>query len=72
MSNDFNLFILWANGRHKENDILADIKQQFDILQIFEITWSSNEFNRNLSRFYGKSCPMPCARKSSAAQAVFW
>lgn len=71
MSNDFNLFILWANGRHKENDILADIKQQFDILQIFEITWSTNEFNRNLSRFYGKKLPNAMRKKKLCGTSSF-
>ena len=71
MSNDFNLFILWANGRHKENDILADIRQQFDILQIFEITWSTNEFNRNLSRFYGKKLPNAMRKKKLCGTSSF-
>jgi len=63
MSNDFNLFILWANGRHKEQDILADIRQHFDVLQLFDITWSLSEFNRNLSRFYGKKLPNAVRKK---------
>lgn len=71
MSNDFNLFILWANGRHKEENILADIRQQFDIRQIFEITWSSGEFNRNLSRFYGKKLPNAMRKKKLCGTESF-
>lgn len=71
MSNDFNLFILWANGRHKEEDILADIRQKFDIRQIFEITWSTGEFNRNLSRFYGKKLPNAMRKKKLCGTESF-
>lgn len=38
MANDLNLFVLWANGRHKETEIINDINRHFEILQSFEIT----------------------------------
>ena len=54
---DFNLFILWANGRNKEAEILADIREHFEILQIYEVLWDEKLFNQNLGRFYGKKLP---------------
>lgn len=72
MANDLNLFVLWANGRHKETEIINDINRHFEILQSFEITWTPKLFTRNLSRFYGKKLPSAVKRKDSAAPEAFW
>ena len=71
MANDLNLFVLWANGRHKETEIINDINRHFEILQSFEITWTPKLFTRNLSRFYGKKLPS-AVRKYSAAPEACW
>ncbi len=71
MSNDFNLFIIWANGRHKESDVLTDIRKQFDILNLFEITWTPKEFNKNLARFYGKKLPNALRKKKLCGTGSF-
>lgn len=55
MKKDFHLFIIWQNGRDKEQAIIKDLAGKFDIIKVFGITWSPELFAHNLSRFYGKN-----------------
>lgn len=71
MTKEFNLFILWANGRHKEKEIIADISHNFEILTTFEITWSEKLFNHNLARFYGKKLPNARRKKKICGTGSF-
>lgn len=71
MANDLNLFVLWANGRHKETEIITDINRHFEILQSFEITWTPKLFTRNLSRFYGKKLPSAVKKKRLCGTGSF-
>lgn len=57
MKEELHLFIIWHNGRKKQEYILEDINRNFKILKIFEIEWSKKEFSNNLSRFYGTKLP---------------
>ena len=47
-----HLFIIWKNGRHKEGEIVNLIKQKFQILKKYEITWTPEKFRNNLSSLY--------------------
>lgn len=71
MTNNINIFVLWANGRHKEAEILSDIKEHFEILQTYEIFWNSKYFTRNLSRFYGKKLPNAFRKKKLCGTGAF-
>ena len=51
--NQTYLFIIWGNGRKKENYILEKIKNDFVIRDIFEIQWTEKNFSNNMKRFYG-------------------
>lgn len=55
MNDDLQLFIIWNHGRRLEADILKDLADKFEIIKIFEIFWSKEQFPKNLSRFYGKN-----------------
>ena len=57
------LFILWQNGRVKEKEFLEDVCQKFEIFQIYEITWSKEDFAPSLARFYGKKLPKGCKKE---------
>ena len=59
---EVHLFILWEKARSHEKEILEDIKANFSVLRIYEVTWSNSKFPENLSRFYGTSLP-PNSRK---------
>ncbi len=71
MTNNINVFVLWANGRHKEAEILSAIKEHFEILQTYEIFWNSKYFTRNLSRFYGKKLPNAFRKKKLCGTGAF-
>lgn len=49
-----HLFILWEKARHKEKEILDDLKTQFEVLKEYEIFWNKNKFKLNLSSFYSE------------------
>ena len=44
---EIHIFIIWNKARKKESDIITDIKKRFKVLQIYEIHWSEQEFERN-------------------------
>lgn len=54
---EIHLFILWEKSRYKEKEILEDMKKSFNILEIYNVTWSKEHFAENLSRFYGTNLP---------------
>lgn len=56
-NNELHLFILWNNALYKKEEILADIRNNFLIRNIFGVEWSENKWEENISRFYGTSLP---------------
>lgn len=50
---ELHLIILWGNARTKEAEILEDIKDNLDILKIYDIGWAPDKILSNYSRFYG-------------------
>ena len=57
---EIHLFILWENALYKKQEILKDMQESFDILGMYNITWSKEKFSENLSRFYGTNLPKGC------------
>lgn len=54
---ELHLFIIWKNALNKKQVILDDIKKYFEIMDVYEVSWSNKEYSNNLSRFYGTSLP---------------
>jgi len=52
---EYHLFLIWPHARDKYRAILADITQQFAIVQVFKIHWNNEKFISNLTRFYSHS-----------------
>jgi hypothetical protein len=46
-------FIMWEKSRSKTDQILNDLKKNFVVRNIYEISWSKENFKNNLHRFYG-------------------
>ncbi len=65
------LFILWQNGRVKEKEFLEDIKNKFEIFQIYEISWREEDFAPSLARFYGKKLPKGCKKEKDTGRGPF-
>ncbi len=54
---EYNLFIIWKNALFLKKRILDDLNKKFKVRNLFYINWSSENYSRNLSRFYGTSLP---------------
>lgn len=65
------LFILWQNGRVKEKEFLEEIKNKFEIFQIYEISWREEDFAPSLARFYGKKLPKGCKKEKDTGRGPF-
>ena len=57
MKEELHLFIIWENGRDKQEEIINDIKNNFKIIKVYEVQWNKDIFSKNLSRFYGTNLP---------------
>lgn len=54
---EYNLFIIWKNALNLKKSIIDDLNKKFKVRNLFYINWSSENYSRNLSRFYGTSLP---------------
>lgn len=54
---EVHLFMIWEKAQNKEEEILKDIKNSFQIIKTYKIKWSEKYFSENLSRFYGTNLP---------------
>jgi len=70
-SKNLYLFILWQNGRVKEKEFLEDVKRNFEIFQIYDITWREEDFAPSLARFYGKKLPKGCKKEKETGSGAF-
>ena len=52
-----HIFIIWKNARYMTDKILEDLKKQFELLEVYEVHWSTEFFSDNMSRFYGVNLP---------------
>lgn len=68
---EVHLFIIWENARNRERDIIKDIKNNFNILKVYEITWSKDKFSENLTRFYGTNLPKNSSKEKHCGNGEF-
>lgn len=68
---ELHLFILWKNALYKKNEILEDINTKFEILNVYNITWSNKKYSENLSRFYGTKLPDGCEKEKHCGKGTF-
>ena len=52
-NSELHLIVLWQNARYKQDEILEDIKQNLEILECIDITWTPENVAKNFTRFYG-------------------
>ena len=57
LNSELHVFIIWKKARDMTEDILSDLKKKFELLQVYEVNWSSEFFSDNMSRFYGVNLP---------------
>lgn len=59
MKNEKHLFIIWEKARKHTNKIFEVIEEKFVILDVYEITWNNENFEKNLRKFYGITLSNP-------------
>jgi hypothetical protein len=53
MADPLYIFVIWENGRSKENFLFEEIEKKFLIRDVYEIKWTAKNFPNNMKRFYG-------------------
>lgn len=71
MKKELYLFIIWSNARFMEKSIINDIKKKFELFQIYEVSWSKDAFEANLTRFYGKKLPKSIKKAKETGTGPF-
>ena len=71
MKEELHLFIIWSNGRDKQDEILEDINKNFEIIKVYEVEWNKDGFAKNLSRFYGTHLPPNCRKETYCGNGKF-
>jgi len=71
MEGELNLFIIWENARKNTDELLENIRKKFEIREVYEITWNSKYFVKNLRRFYGANLPKPLRKTSECGTGSF-
>jgi hypothetical protein len=68
---EVHLFVLWSNARHAEAEIVADIARHFRVLDVVEVTWSSEAFAQNLRCMYGTALPVDSPKERHSGTGPF-
>ena len=71
MNCEYGLFIIWSNARKKEKEIIDDVKNRFELKNIFEIEWTKEFFSKNLTRFYGQNLPKNSSKEKHCGNGKF-
>ena len=71
MKPELHLFIIWSKSRYIEGRILKDIKHNFEVVDLCEVSWSNHNFSNNLSRFYGENLPSGSHKERHCGRGPF-
>ena len=51
-NSELYIFLIWENARTKENYLLQEIQKEFEIRDVYEITWDKKIFSQLFSPNY--------------------
>ena len=71
MREELHLFIIWKNALYKKDDIINDIEKKFEIINMYNVTWSDKKYSENLSRFYGVKLLKDCEKEKHCGRGTF-
>jgi hypothetical protein len=71
MEKELNLIIIWENGRVAENEILADLNENFSICECIDMEWTEEHFHTNMTRFYGQKLPKGSHKEKHCGKGRF-
>ena len=68
---EMHLLIIWERGRYQQEKIIEDLKNQFKILDVYEIEWTSKKVASNFTRFYGVKLPNRSFKEKECGRGPF-
>ena len=71
MNSELHLLIIWQRARYRQDDIIADIKTKFAILDCYEVEWTNRMVANNFSRFYGTKLPNRSFKERECGRGKF-
>jgi len=71
MTHEVHLLIIWSKARYALDRITADVNKYFEVFEHVEVTWSENNFSKNLSRFYGENLPKGSVKERHCGTGAF-
>lgn len=69
---ELHAFIIWEKALRLRGRIVKDLKKKFEILRVYEISWSENTVSNNFSRFYGTNLPPGSDKERHCGNGPFW
>ena len=64
INSELYIFLIWENARTEENYLLQEIQKEFEIRDVYEITWDKKIFSNNMMRFYGPKLDRKVSEKT--------
>ena len=71
VNKELHLFIIWANGRYKENEIVSSINKEFQLVEKYRVNWDKDLFGKNLTSFYGTNLPPNSKKEKHCGNGEF-
>jgi len=71
MTQEIHIFIVWDNASEFFNNIIEDLTHHVTIKQVIKVSWSTDLFSENLTRFYGQNLPPGCDKETHVGNAPF-
>ncbi len=68
---EYHLFILWERARYQQEKILADIREHFTVVKLYDITWTPELVSSNFTRFYGENLPSHSDKEQECGTGAF-
>jgi len=68
---DLQGIAIWQAARRNEEVVLKEISECFDVLQVYEITWSRDHVASNFNRIYGRDPSDPSSRHTKVGVGPF-
>lgn len=56
-SKELHIFVIWHNALYLKDKIINDIKENLQILEVFDIEWTKEKIPSNFSRLYNFTIP---------------
>jgi len=72
MEKEIHDIIIWENSKDQFNFLLDEIKKNFEVLSVYEISWSKENFEKNLIRFYGPTLANPQKKMKQCGVGSFF